>query len=276
MSPVPEYEEIVHRNFGVYSRAEQERIRQGRVALIGLGCVGGLVALMLARAGIGKLTLVDGDSYEAVNMNRQPFADTETLGRPKVEGAALYLRRANPHVRLALWNGRLDRDNARGILHDHDVAIQGVDHVPTRVILHEAAASLGIPVVTMTGQPPFRGLVSTFLPDGPPFRQVLSLPDVEREPLHERVRMERALHAKPFAAADWYEKFLKGEAAWAVTTERTYLMGVLQAHECTRLLAGRKPRAPAPKAYVINLDDPENPVRLSLPPNGKAWDYREF
>ncbi len=276
MTPIPEYEEIVHRNFGVYSLEEQRRIRKASVALIGLGCVGGLVALMLARTGVGRMTLVDGDVYEAVNMNRQPFADTETLGLPKVTAAALHLSKANPHVKLKLWNERLTRDNADEILRGHDVAVQAVDHVPTRLVLHEKAASLGIPVVSMTGQPPYRGLVSTFLPGGPSYREVLSLPEEDGHDLHEKIRYERAKHAGRSTVDGWLEKFLRGEAAWAVTAEVTFVMGVLQAHEALRLLAGRQPRAPAPRAYVVNLDDPGSPVSLARPPSGGAWDYREF
>jgi molybdopterin/thiamine biosynthesis adenylyltransferase len=209
-------------------------------------------------------------------MNRQPFADIDTLGLPKVEAAAKCLTRGNPHVALRLRKERLEEVNAGRILQGNDVVVQGVDNVPSRVLLHERASSLGIPVVSMTGQPPFKGFVSTFMPDGPSFREVLSLPDEEGERLHEKVRMERANHAGRFAVDEWHPQFLRGEAAWAVTTERVYLMGVLQAHECVRMLAGREPRALAPKAFIVDLDDPESPVRLSTPPNGGAWDYREF
>lgn len=273
---IPGYEEIVQRNFGVYTREEQERLRRGSVVIAGLGCVGGMAALILARTGVGKLTLIDHDVYEAANFNRQPFAVLGTLGLPKVVAAGRFLHNMNPHLSLNLCNCRLVEENVGSLISNHDVIIQGMDHVPSRVLLHDRAACLGIPVVTMSGQPPFKGFVSTFMPTGPSFREVLSLPEMSDPQANEGIRQERAAHARQFASAGWYDQFVLGQVGWGVTAERVYLMGTLQAAETIRLLLRKGARACAPKAYVINLDDAEYPVRVATPPNGRCWDYREF
>jgi molybdopterin-synthase adenylyltransferase len=272
---IPSYEEIFQRNFGVYTPEEQQRLREGAVAIAGLGCVGGMVAVILARTGVGTLTLIDHDVYEPANFNRQPFALLSSLGLPKVVAAGRYLHDMNPHVSLDLQNCRLSENNLQRLIRDSDVVIQGMDHVPSRIVLHDGAARMGIPVITMSGQPPFRGLVSSFLPGGPSYQRVMSLPEKVDWNANESIRNERAAHARPRACPGWYEAFTQGKCGWGVTAERVYLMATLQASEAIRVLVGRAVRAPAPKAYIIDLDDPEYPVRLAMPVGG-AWDYREF
>src|SRR3989344_1032185 len=78
------YWEITQRSLGVYSREEQEKIRKGKVAIVGVGCDGGMDAYILARMGVGNLRLIDFDTNELSNMNRQPMATYSTRGIPKV------------------------------------------------------------------------------------------------------------------------------------------------------------------------------------------------
>jgi len=118
--------------------------------------------------------------------------------------------------------------------------------------------------------------VSTFMPTGPSYREVLSLPEMTDEQANEMILRERAAHAKQFASPGWYDQFVRGQAGWGVTAERVYLMATLHAFETIRLLIGRGARACAPKAYIINLDEPEYLVRIASPPNGRCWNYREF
>ena len=78
------------------------RLAAARVAVFGLGGVGGHAAEALARSGVGKLTLIDGDVYSVSNLNRQLFATAENIGTPKVEAAAKRLRLINPEIELEL------------------------------------------------------------------------------------------------------------------------------------------------------------------------------
>jgi molybdopterin/thiamine biosynthesis adenylyltransferase len=91
-----DYAEFTTRNIGFVSAAEQEKLRQSCVFVCGTGGMGGAALMGLARAGIGRLIVADIDTFEISNLNRQLFAFTDTVGRPKAEAAADAVRRINP------------------------------------------------------------------------------------------------------------------------------------------------------------------------------------
>jgi tRNA A37 threonylcarbamoyladenosine dehydratase len=76
-----DYEKLFQRNYGIFSRDEQQRIRQASILILGCGGIGGLVAIILARSGVSQF--VDFDSYEPTNMNRQIACFVDTIGRNK-------------------------------------------------------------------------------------------------------------------------------------------------------------------------------------------------
>lgn len=154
----------------------QQRLRAGRVALVGLGGVGAPAALYLAAAGVGRLTLIDDDAVALSNLQRQVIFAASDLGRPKVEAGAAVLAALNPHVEVVLVERRLTADNARDILADHDVVLDGTDDFATRFAVNAACLSLGVPLVSgalgrwsgqvgvFRGRPCYRCLV----PEAPP------------------------------------------------------------------------------------------------------------
>ena len=154
----------------------QQRLRAGRVAIVGLGGVGAPAALYLAAAGVGRLTLVDDDAVALSNLQRQVIFAASDLGRPKVEAGAAVLGALNPHVEVALVERRLTADNARDILARHDVVLDGTDDFATRFAVNAACLSLGVPLVSgalgrwsgqvgvFRGRPCYRCLV----PEAPP------------------------------------------------------------------------------------------------------------
>ena len=79
------YNQLFYRNRGIFTEDEQERIRGGSILIVGCGGVGGMVAIMLARSGVGRFILVEFDTYEPTNMNRQVACFGNTIGRNKAQ-----------------------------------------------------------------------------------------------------------------------------------------------------------------------------------------------
>jgi len=286
------YWQIAQRSFGVYSREEQEKIRNGKIAIVGVGCDGGMDAYILARIGVGKLKLIDFDTNEISNMNRQPMATYSTNGIPKVYAAKMILKDINPVVEVEAINSKLTEENAEELLNGYDVAIQGMDNMTGRIIFHRATKRLGIPAITMTGQPPFRGFVSTMMSDGPAYEELFGIDfmtgktfkdNLKLEQRVNNLKYERAEHsAKLSKQINWLDAYKEGKVGWGITPERAYLNSVFQCHEALAIITGRKPKAIAPKAYISDLNGlgefghPESLASILNPPNGKNWDYRIF
>lgn len=286
---LPTYQSVVQRNYGVYSSEQQEMISKGRAAIVGIGCDGGIAAVILARVGVGQITLIDHDVVETSNLNRQPLCTLSTLGEKKVDAAKDFLRDYNPNTEISAVNHCVTVTSHKK-LDEHDVIIQCVDNFAGRIAVHRVARELGIPVVSMTGQPPYRSHVSTFFPEGPEYEDVWGLPSLGK-PLTgdiidtlEKLKFERARNAdKCQASKGWADDFIaqkKGwggeKVGWGITPERAYITATLQAHEALRIITYREVLAAAPKAIVTDLLCGPNLVTVGAPSNGEHWDYREF
>jgi adenylyltransferase/sulfurtransferase len=125
----------------------QRKLKGARVLLIGAGGLGSPAALYLAAAGIGTLGLVDFDIVDRTNLQRQILHGTSTLGRSKLESAALRIRDINPHVQVELFETRLTSTNALDIIRGFDVVADGTDNFPTRYLVNDACVLLGKPNV---------------------------------------------------------------------------------------------------------------------------------
>lgn len=135
------------RNRGVFSAAEQAGLLDRRAAIVGCGGLGGHVATLLARVGVGAMTLCDYDSFDESNLNRQLLANEETLGGNKAEVAAREVRRIASHVDVRIHTARADPDTLPDILAGADVAVDCLDNLFTRRRMEKAAHDLGIPFV---------------------------------------------------------------------------------------------------------------------------------
>lgn len=140
--------EVYARNQTSLSCTEQIRLLQAHVAIIGLGGLGGAVCEMLARIGIGRLTLVDGDRFADSNLNRQLLSCTATLGRLKAEVAVDRVVLVNPAVEGRAVAAFLRDDNAPEILSGVDIAVDCLDSITIRLLLEGVCGSLGIPLVS--------------------------------------------------------------------------------------------------------------------------------
>jgi sulfur-carrier protein adenylyltransferase/sulfurtransferase len=127
--------------------AGQLRLKNASVLLIGTGALGSPAALYLAAAGVGRLGLVDADTVDASNLQRQILHGESWIGKPKLESAAARLREVNPHVRLELHPVRFTPDNAMEIAARYDILVDGSDNFPTRFLTNDTAFLLRKPLV---------------------------------------------------------------------------------------------------------------------------------
>ena len=151
------------RNADILSTAEQLTLAESRVAVVGAGGLGGQVIVLLARLGIGTLVVVDCDHFDETNLNRQALCSAETLGEPKARAAVEAVASINPGIRVIPHPVRIDAGVIDEILAGSDVVVDGLDNAPDRLLLQDAAARLGIPMVhgALAG---FEGRIMTVLP----------------------------------------------------------------------------------------------------------------
>ena len=140
------YDEMVTRNAGFLTAAEQATLRGTRVFVCGVGGMGGAALQSLVRAGVGHFCLADMDVFETSNLNRQLFATLDTVGLPKVAATRAAMLRINPGVELTTygpeWVDRLD-----AILPRHPIVINGMDDLGAGVALYRKAREHGATVI---------------------------------------------------------------------------------------------------------------------------------
>lgn len=123
----------------------QEKILNAKVLLVGAGGLGSPVAFYLAAAGVGDIGIIDGDSVELSNLQRQILHTTAEIGTPKAESAAKKLRALNPHITITPIASRLDSSNALEIFSQFDVIVDGVDNFATKFLINDACVLLKKP-----------------------------------------------------------------------------------------------------------------------------------
>lgn len=135
------------RNLGPLTEEECLLLRQRRVFLAGCGGLGGYLLEHLLRAGVGAITVCDGDTIVPSNLNRQLLADMESLGRSKTEAACARAALVNPEAAAEARPVFLTADNALGLIAGHDLALDALDSPAARRILASACRQAGIPLV---------------------------------------------------------------------------------------------------------------------------------
>lgn len=141
--------------------AGQARLKVSRVLVIGAGGIGSPAIQYLAAAGIGTLTIVDDDRVDLSNLQRQTLFGTADRGRAKVNAAAQAVASLNPAVRVIARQERLDLGNAKELIEDHHVVLDGSDNFATRLTVADTALRLRVPLVS-AAVAEFEGQLGTF------------------------------------------------------------------------------------------------------------------
>lgn len=143
----------------------QEALAAAKVLLLGAGGLGAPAAMYLAAAGVGTIGLVDHDTVELTNLQRQLLYRESDVGRPKLAAAADTLAGINPHVQVIRHEGWLTSANALDIVNGYDLVLNGCDNFPTRYLINDACVLLGKPLVDGSIYQ-FEGQVTVYDPAG--------------------------------------------------------------------------------------------------------------
>jgi adenylyltransferase/sulfurtransferase len=127
--------------------AGQKRLKNAKVLCVGAGGLGSPALMYLAAAGVGTLGIVEFDTVDESNLQRQIIHGQADIGRPKAESAADSIRQINPYVNVVIHDTALDRDNVREIFAQYDLIVDGTDNFATRYLVNDAAVLLGKPYV---------------------------------------------------------------------------------------------------------------------------------
>lgn len=235
------------RNIGLFSPGEQERLSTARVAIPGMGGVGGVHLVNLVRTGIGRFNLADFDCFEPVNVNRQYGAKVSAFGRAKLEvmiGEALAV---NPFLDINPYPEGLTAENLKSFLAGVDVVLDGLDffQFEIRQTLFNTAKSMGIPVIT-AGPLGFSSALLVFTPDGMGFDEYFdvggSLSDEQR---YLRFAMGLAPRPTHIGYMDLTRVDLSGGKGPSLNIA-CQLCSSLAATEAVRIILGKPGLRPAP------------------------------
>lgn len=146
------YAEMTTRNRGFVTEVEQERLRKARIFIPGVGGMGGAAFIALLRAGVGRFAIADIDTFEVSNLNRQLFANLDTIGKGKAEAARDAALRINPDVEIELlgaeWTEEVDR-----LVRQSDVVVNGMDDAAAGAHLYRRSKVHGRTVIDAYASP---------------------------------------------------------------------------------------------------------------------------
>ena len=145
-----DYDRAFSRNIGWVTQIEQAKLKKSRIAIAGLGGVGGAHLLTLTRLGISHFNLADFDDFDVHNLNRQAGAFMPFMGQPKIDTVAQMARDINPEVDLRLFPQGVTPENVDEFLRDVDVYVDGLDFfaLPARRMVFAKCREKGIPALT--------------------------------------------------------------------------------------------------------------------------------
>ncbi len=167
-----------HLSLSGFGPEAQEKLKHGSVLVIGAGGLGCLALLYLAAAGVGRITIIDADTVDVSNLQRQVLYTTSDTGLPKAQAAAARLRALNPLLNIMPVVARFTRDNALALVAAHDVVLDGSDNFATRYLVNDACVLAARPLVYGAIQG-FEGQASVFnFRGGPTYRCLFPEPPV--------------------------------------------------------------------------------------------------
>lgn len=194
------YNTAYSRNLGWVTNAEQDYLRNKRIAVAGLGGVGGSHLLTLTRLGIGAFNISDLDTFETVNLNRQAGASASTLGRPKVDVLAEMATDINPDLNVRRFPGGINAGNVDEFLEGCDLYVDGIDFfaMDARRLLFDACARKAIPAITAAPLGMGAALL-TFMPGCMTFEQYFKLEGHSHE--EQQIRLMAGLSPRLLQAS---------------------------------------------------------------------------
>jgi molybdopterin/thiamine biosynthesis adenylyltransferase len=253
MSNVFSYRDAFARNIGWVTRQEQESLRSKRIAIAGMGGVGGVHLLTLARLGVGAFNIADFDLFDVANFNRQVGASVSTLGRPKVDVLAAMAKDINPDADIKVFASGVDNSNLGDFLYSADLYIDGLDFFAFSARQTTFAACVAARVPAITAAPLGMGAAwLTFLPGGMSFEEYFQWGDLSDD--------EKALRFMVgLAPAGLHRPYLVDPSAVNLAEQRgpstimaCQLCAGVAATEALKILLGRGKVLAAPHGFQFD------------------------
>lgn len=172
------YKGLTNRNIGLLSAEQQNKLKNATIAVCGLGGLGGVIVEILARSGIESFKILDNDTFDPSNLNRQIFCFTDTLGQYKTDVTEQFLKKINPDIQVEKCV-ELTEENVNTFLKGTDVIVLSLDSIIPILLLSRAARLHNIPLVE--GWAVAFGNVRVFNEQTPSLEEVYQLPTINRE-----------------------------------------------------------------------------------------------
>ena len=229
------YWEMVSRQMSIVSKSQQEKLKNSKITVIGCGGIGGAAIEMLARMGVGNLQIVDKDSFDVSNINRQLMSSFYSVGKSKTQVTEDTIQSINPFIKVESFEGELNESNVEKIVAGSDLVIDALDNLVSRIILSRCARELEIPFIhgAIHGT---MGQVTVFNNETPSYEELFKLPSKNNE-----------------LSTEVIDEVLKlSQDIPPVLGPVPNIVGCLQASEAFKVITGKGRVILAPK--VLNFD----------------------
>jgi molybdopterin/thiamine biosynthesis adenylyltransferase len=255
------YNLITSRNLGLIDENEQELLRNTKVAICGLGGIGGPISEMLARVGIGSFSLCDHGTFELSNSNRQIFSYTDTDGKWKTDVTEEFFKKINPQVEVKKFN-QLTEENVNEFLDGAKVVILAADAMIPIILLSRKARELNIPLIE--GWAFAYGNVRVFTAETPTLEEAYGFPTKDHKISEISVEKQSdMLYRSIFDVAgsfpglmEYYPeraiKKMSEEKVGTTLAPLVWLSSVMMAIETLKVLLGKGDLALAPSFKVFD------------------------
>ena len=260
---------LFHRNRGVLSPDQQQRLRDTHVLVVGCGGIGGTVATLLARSGVGRFTLIDPDTYEPTNMNRQIGCFTDTLGRNKAEVIGELLTRIDPGIEVQTHDRIVPLEELDPLVQGADLVFPAADDYAYSISVFRKARAGDRPAL-MIVPAGYWATVAIFEPGGPTVERLHAVPDL---PDYEALKAlfgewdSRVATAYYTTLGGWDEGYfvdhVEGTEPVAQIAPAVWTASSLGALEVVKYLTGSAPATVAPR-----------PRGRSSPGRWSRWGWR--
>jgi molybdopterin-synthase adenylyltransferase len=258
-----DYDRAFKRNLGFVTAVEQQRLRDTRIAIAGLGGTGGVQAEALARLGIGRFALADPDHFELGNFNRQIGASTATLGRMKVEVMRERILTINPDADVEIFPGGIDEGNIEKFLSGTTIIVDSLDMYAfaARLLLYRTARRNRLWVVNVA--PAATGAtVLNFDPDGMSFEDYFGL----HEGMSDRdrfialfqgtnpslsIKLRAVRYIRKAGFFDRAEQAPGARSGLPCYSPTFFFVAGFTAVEVINILFERRPRRAVPRVFVL-------------------------
>jgi molybdopterin/thiamine biosynthesis adenylyltransferase len=262
-----DYSLAFSRNLGWFTPQEQARLRDKRVAIAGLGGVGGAHLVTLARLGIGRFSLAEFDQFELPNFNRQAGATMSNLGRSKLESMVGIARDINPELDLRTFDDGVQAHNVDAFLEGVDIFVDGLDFFAfsARELVFPACRARAIPATTVAPLGMGAALLN-FLPTGMSFEDYFgfgSCSDTEKA-IRFLIGLAPAMLHRGYLADIAYVDLQSGRGP--STPMACQLCAGIAATEAAKILLGRGPVTSAPRG--LQFDAYRNRLTTTWRPGG--------